>query len=344
MRSLPGSFLLMSLFKFSFAYFCCLWVSFLHGEDKEYRWRLTSLFQRDRVEEVRQAIESMNPEVKVLDIDYSTSIATLKFDAKKLYPGARTEKNLVYQFGQSLRTHTRGVVESLAIPDTPTDKIKEVTIPIAGLDCKGCSYGAYLSVYKLPGVDYATASFHKGELYARIDTRTDTSEQTLREALLKKKITLNYNLDHPDLIEPKDFKVVRVSSDEPRHDQEVSRAFDRDSQTIWHTKYAINELPERPHELVVDLGKTRKIKGFQYLARQLGAVGLFAGTAFYLSNDANSFDGPPVAKTTFEDIKVPQTVLCPKPVSGRYLLIQVHSTIDDHPHTSAAEIGVLEMK
>ena len=324
--------------------FFSFWGLQLQSEEATYRWRLTSLFQPDRVEEVRQSIESMNPEIKVLDIDYETSIATFRFDAQKLYPGANTEKNLVYQFGQTLRTHTRGVVEALELPDTPLDKVQEVTIPIAGLDCRGCSYGAYLSVYKLPGVDYATANFRKGELYARIDSRTDTNEQTLREALLNKKIHLNYKLDHPDLIDPKDFKVVRVSSDEPRHNQEAFRAFDGDPHTIWHTKYAVNELPEHPHELLVDLGATYDVKGFQYLPRQLDATGMFAQTEFFLSENPKQFPDMPVAKTTFTKEKVPQTAYSIVAKSGRYLLIKIHSSIDGNPHTSAAEIGVIEAK
>ena len=62
-------------------------------------------------------------------------------------------------------------------------------MPIAGLDCKGCSYAAYLAVYKIEGVENATASFKEELVTAWIDP-SKTDRATLEEALAKRDVTL----------------------------------------------------------------------------------------------------------------------------------------------------------
>ena len=68
---------------------------------------------------------------------------------------------------------------------TSLDKLKLIEIPVAGLDCKACSLAAYEAVYKLEGVERATASFREGKVTALIDpTKTDRAKL---EAALKKR-------------------------------------------------------------------------------------------------------------------------------------------------------------
>jgi copper chaperone CopZ len=62
-------------------------------------------------------------------------------------------------------------------------------IPIIGLDCKGCSYAAYLAIYKIEGVEYATASFKDSRVVALINP-AKTDQATLEKALVKKGVTL----------------------------------------------------------------------------------------------------------------------------------------------------------
>ena len=46
-----------------------------------------------------------------------------------------------------------------------------------GLDCKACSFAVYEMVYRLKGVEQATASFKEGKLTALIDPeKIDRSE------------------------------------------------------------------------------------------------------------------------------------------------------------------------
>jgi len=217
----------------------------------------------------------------------------------------------------------------------PAEQTKEVA-----MDGKG--YSCYLAVNKITGVDYATTSFQKCVLYAWINPRTETTERTLGEALSKKRITLNYKLEQPSLVSCSEIKIFRVSSDEPRYVQQASETIDGDLHTLWHAKYAINEVPERPHELVVDLGKARMVKGFIYLPRQFGDSGQFSSTEFYLSEDPEKFKETPALRATISPDKVPQEFKMKKPVQARFLLVNIHSILNDHPHASSVESGVIE--
>ena len=65
------------------------------------------------------------------------------------------------------------------------DKLKRIEIPIVGLDCKACSLAVYEMVYKLQGVELATASFKEGKLTALIDP--EQIDQAEIEKVLKQR-------------------------------------------------------------------------------------------------------------------------------------------------------------
>jgi hypothetical protein len=50
-------------------------------------------------------------------------------------------------------------------------ELERLEIGVSGLDCKGCSYAAYLAVYKLAGGQNATASFQRGKVVAWVDAK-----------------------------------------------------------------------------------------------------------------------------------------------------------------------------
>ena len=100
------------------------------------------------------------------------------------------------------------------------------------------------------------------------------------------------------------------------------------------------KLDKHPHELVIDLGRSRTIRGFRYMARQdTGWNGTFARCEFTVSDSPDQFPDPPV-QATLTKTKKPQDIAC-KPVTGRYVLIRVLSEINGNPWASAAELGVL---
>ncbi len=141
------------------------------------------------------------------------------------------------------------------------------------------------------------------------------------------------------LIPAKECKLIYVNS-ESRYNGKLARnAIDGDPRTHWHTQFR-DATPAHQHELVIDLGAEREIRGFRYLARQdRGWNGAFKDCEFYVANTPDGFDKP-VVKATFRKTREAQDVQCP-PVRGRYVKVRVRSEVNSGPWASAAEIGVI---
>ena len=152
-----------------------------------------------------------------------------------------------------------------------------------------------------------------------------------------------HRLKDKNLIPLKETKLVRFSSENFGNDRRAAYAIDGSPLTVWHTQFA-PKLHKHPHELVIDLRSTRKVSGFQYLARQDGGWnGTFGKTQFFLSDSPKEF-GEPVLETTFAKVRKPQAAKLKKPVEGRYLLVRVLDEINGQPWASAADIGVIQAK
>ncbi|HZZ79381.1 MAG TPA: heavy metal-associated domain-containing protein [Gemmataceae bacterium] len=143
-------------------------------------YQVTGLFMPEREADLREAVAKM-PAVKLVRIDYNKAEAVFDFDAKKF---GKPQQALA-AFDQMLKqasNHTFGVKP---LSTTPADKLTLIEIPVSGCDCKACSLVAYEAVYKLDGVERATASFRAGKVTAVIDpTKTDRAKL---EAALKKR-------------------------------------------------------------------------------------------------------------------------------------------------------------
>jgi beta-galactosidase len=64
------------------------------------------------------------------------------------------------------------------------------------------------------------------------------------------------------------WKIVYADSEEANATNNIaSNIFDLQESTIWHTSYSINR-DKFPHQIVIDLGETKAIRGFEYLPRQ----------------------------------------------------------------------------
>jgi len=146
-------------------------------------------------------------------------------------------------------------------------------------------------------------------------------------------------LPRKGLIPQKEYKIVRVSSESRFNGKTAVCAIDGNPRTLWHTKWRGGAL-KHPHELVIDLGKERTIRGFRYLARQDGGWnGTLKECEFYVSDDPNRFVKRAV-RAVFSKTRKPQEVTCP-PVKGRYVLLRTLSAQDGGPWASAAELGVI---
>ena len=167
----------------------CLCLSVIaRAEAADYSYRVLGLFQQDREIDLRRALEDL-PGVSLVNVNYLQGSATFRFDAEALFPGAKKPDQILSQFDQKLRQATRGTFSVTAPSGIERDQLTEIEIQVAGLDCKGCSYGAYLAVNQIEGVENAVASFHDGRVIAWIDAGK-TNRETLEAALEKKGVSL----------------------------------------------------------------------------------------------------------------------------------------------------------
>lgn len=167
-------------------------VSSLHAEDvtvppKGNRHQITGLFMPEREDDLREAVADI-PGVRLLSIDFKNAEATFDYDASKVFPGAKPEQ-IVERFDAMLRqasNHTFGVKPLRTLP---LEKLQRVEIGITGLDCKACSLAVYETIYRLPGVEMATASFKESRATALIDPEK-IDKAKLEMALKQRGVTL----------------------------------------------------------------------------------------------------------------------------------------------------------
>ena len=166
--------------------------SFALAEDKpaapqEVTHQITGLFSSDRVEDLHKAAKQLT-NIELVKVDYATAEAVFRYDPAQVFPNAKPEQ-VVEQFNNQLRNASRHTFGIKPLCTIPRDKLQLVEIPVVGLDCKACSLGAYEIVYKLDGVEQATASFKTGLVTAWIDP-TKTDRKKLEEILVQRGVTL----------------------------------------------------------------------------------------------------------------------------------------------------------
>ncbi len=141
------------------------------------------------------------------------------------------------------------------------------------------------------------------------------------------------------LLPNRDWKIVRASSENAANQKCARNAIDGDPATLWHTKFTGGAAPP-PHELVIDLGAERNVRGFVYLSRQdAGWNGAVKDAEFCVSESATQF-GTPVAKATLAKTKDPQEIKCAD-TKGRYVLLRALSEHGGNSFATVAEFGVI---
>jgi hypothetical protein len=139
-------------------------------EPKLIKHQITGLFAPEREADLRAVFEKL-PEFKLVSIDFENAEASFAYDPGVVFKASKPEQ-IVERFDNQLRSasnHTFGVKPLRTIA---TEKLKLIEIPVVGLDCKACSLGAYDAIYRLKGVEMATASFKEGRVTALIDPET----------------------------------------------------------------------------------------------------------------------------------------------------------------------------
>lgn len=149
--------------------------------------RVTGLFSREREADLREAVKRI-PDLELKSVDFDRGEATFVYDAAKLFKGAKANER-AQNFDRILKqasSHTFGI---RPLCETPWEKLVQVEIPVAGLDCRGCELGTYEAIAKIDGVEQATASYKEGRVTARIDP-AKTTREALVEALKKRNVTI----------------------------------------------------------------------------------------------------------------------------------------------------------
>jgi hypothetical protein len=156
-------------------------------QPKAMKHRVTGLFSPDREKDLREVVVKLE-NVKLASIDFKHGEATFEYDPDKLLNRPKAEE-IPQRFNDLLRpasNHTFGIEPLFT---TPKDKLQKVEIPVAGLDCKACCLAAYEIIYKIDGVEQATASFKDGLITALINP-DKTNRAALAEALKNRGVTL----------------------------------------------------------------------------------------------------------------------------------------------------------
>jgi len=135
------------------------------------------------------------------------------------------------------------------------------------------------------------------------------------------------------------LKVVRASSESRSNGKLAAHAIDGDAATLWHSQWS-DDLQRHPHELIIDLGGERTVRGFRYLCRQdQGWNGALKDCEFYVGDAPDRCDRL-ATKARFAKVKTAQQVRC-DPVRGRYLRLRSISEVNDGPWASVAELGII---
>lgn len=141
------------------------------------------------------------------------------------------------------------------------------------------------------------------------------------------------------LLSNADWKLVRCSSENTGNGKFARNAIDGNPGTWWHSRFGANAA-QPPHELVIDLGATRTVRGFVCLGRQDASWnGTIKDVEFCVSSTAEQF-GAPVAKAALPKSKEPLTVNCPE-TKGRYVLLRALSEHGDGNFATVSELGVI---
>jgi hypothetical protein len=130
---------------------------------------------------------------------------------------------------------------------------------------------------------------------------------------------------------------VTLSADSYSPGYEPEKASDGDPATIWHTEF-VGGSPGYPHELVVDLGETRRVEGLLYVPRQDGPDGRVKDFEVRLSDDGKTW-GEPVARGTWPDDPTFKMVALPG-LPARYVQLRGLSEVNGLPVMSAAELVI----
>ena len=150
------------------------------------QYSVRGLFQPDRKAFLINAAMGLEG-CRLVEVNYDAARATFTYDDETQVFKKVKPDQILQQIDTQIRKLTNHCFTLLQPGTLPAAGWTRIDFNIEGLDCLGCSYGAYSAVASLEGVDHATASFRDGRLTAFIDP-AKTSRGALSEVLKKKEI------------------------------------------------------------------------------------------------------------------------------------------------------------
>ena len=141
-----------------------------------------------------------------------------------------------------------------------------------------------------------------------------------------------------------DWKVVGESLESPFKNGGFAGSehlLNDDPSTYWHTYHTDKSKSAAPHEVVLDMGRTREIAAFTFMPR--GSEATPDQYEFHLSQDGKSWKLAVAGR--FDGLKADagmRLVKLDTPMSGRYLRFISKHVLDDVDYVSIAGIGVVE--
>ena len=171
--------------------FCAAILALLPAcEVEQIKHRITGLFGKEREADLRESVQKMTG-ITLVSIDFDNGEATFEYDAAKLFKDSKP-KDYLERFDNLLRQSSAHTFGARPLSTTPREKLTRIEIPVAGNDCKGCCLAAYESIFKIDGVEQATASFKDGVVTALIDPEK-TNRAALEDVLKKRQVRLKAN-------------------------------------------------------------------------------------------------------------------------------------------------------
>lgn len=142
-------------------------------------------------------------------------------------------------------------------------------------------------------------------------------------------------------IAPIGWKITASSQNAPSGEV-AQKAIDGNPQTLWHSQWS-GKTESLPHSLTIDFGKALDLKGFSYLPRQDALGGIIDRYRLEVSKDGATW--ALAVEGRFDNIKNNPSlrdVLFERTWKGmRFMRLTSLHSIENKPHSSAAELGVI---
>lgn len=140
------------------------------------------------------------------------------------------------------------------------------------------------------------------------------------------------------LVDQSTWTVVAVDSESTFNGRHAAMAFDGNPATHWHTAWK-DESPGHPHEIVIDLGSSRRISGLRMLPRTDGGTNGTVDRFELYCSETVAFGKPVVVDRFGAGMHEKQVRFAP--LSARYVKLRTLSEQTGKPFACIAELNVI---